>query len=728
MSGRDSNISSSLAQETVDVDSGRALRGPETTAGRVATVLAVVIALVHIYFNTFGTWSEIRVNVIHFGGFGALCALIYPAFAARTPRGARIALVIDIVLALLALSCIAYLLLGEESFYARNANFLWYDWFFTILAPLLVLEFVRRTTGLLIPAMMVTAFTYVVIWGKYVPGMLTFPGLSLETMLYRTFHTDDGMLGNIASISATYVFMFVLFGAFLTRSGAGDFIIDLARALAQRLVGGPGFVAVIGSSLMGTISGSTVANVAATGVITIPMMKRAGFPPRFAAATEAAASTGGQIMPPIMGAGAFVMASYTNIPYLTIVAVSVIPAILYFWSVSCFVRIEAKRLDLRPAETSAPTVASVLRRGGLQFFLPIAVLMGLLISGYTPTYAAGFAIAALVAASWLRKGHGMGPRAVVEALNKGARDMTLTAVLLVGVGVVVNAISTTGIGNTFSLMINEWAGGSLLIALILIALASLVLGMGLPVTASYIVLATLSAPALADLISQSELIGAVASGNLPDAAKAMLMLVAPERMAEIGQPMTTEAAAALVAKLPPDLVRTFKDQALSKETLLVALLSAHMIIFWLSQDSGVTPPVCLTAFAAAAIAKTPPMATGFTALKVAKGLYIVPFLFAYTPLMAGNIWHDLQVGFFALFGIYALAGAIDGHLESPVPLLVRPLLFILGCLMMWPHAILLHVVGLVLFLAYLGYNIHVSRRTTAAISARLQPGTNVPQV
>ena len=237
--------------------------------------------------------------------------------------------------------------------------------------------------------------------------MLTFPGLSLETMLYRTFHTDDGMLGNIASISATYVFMFVLFGAFLTRSGAGDFIMELAQALARRLIGGPGFVAVIGSALMGTISGSTVANVAATGVITIPMMKRAGFPPRFAAATEAAASTGGQIMPPIMGAGAFVMASYTNIPYMTIVSVSILPAILYFWSVACFVRIEAKRQGLEPETGEGPGVRAVLKRGGLQFFVPIAVLMALLIYGFTPTYAAGIGIIALIAASWLRKGGGM---------------------------------------------------------------------------------------------------------------------------------------------------------------------------------------------------------------------------------------------------------------------------------------------------------------------------------
>jgi TRAP transporter 4TM/12TM fusion protein len=704
------------ADGPLDVDSGRVLRGPSSPAGKVAMMGGAVLALIHIYLNTLGTWSEIWVNVLHFGGFGALCALTYPAWQARSAAGARAALALDVLLALLSLSLIAYLMLGERSFFDRNARFEWYDWAFTALAPLLALEFIRRTTGLLIPAIMVTAFSYVVLWGKFVPGMLTFPGLTLETMLYRTFYTDDGMFGNIASISATYVFMFVLFGAFLNRSGAGEFIIDFARALARRMVGGPGYVAVIGSALMGTISGSTVANVAATGVITIPMMQRAGFRPKFAAATEAAASTGGQIMPPIMGAGAFVMASYTGIPYLTIIAVSVLPAMLYFWSVAVYVRIEAKRQGLVAHDPDAPTIAEAFRRGGLQFFLPISVLMGLLMVGFTPTYCAGAGIVALIGASWLRRGYGMGPRAVFEALAKGASDMVLTAVLLVGVGVVVNAIATTGIGNTFSLMINQWAGGSLFVALVLIALASLVLGMGLPVTASYVVLATLSAPALAELISQSSVIQAVAAGTIGDQAKAILMLVAPDRMDVIGQPMSLEAAAALVALVPPDIGRSFAEGALSREALTIALLSAHMIIFWLSQDSGVTPPVCLTAFAAAAIARTPPMATGFVAWKVAKGLYIVPFLFAYTPLLGGNLWHDLEVSFFALFAIYALAGAIDGHLEAPVGWITRGVLFAAGLALMWPEMRVAHLTGLAVVVVVVATNLRLARLREAIVA------------
>jgi len=701
------------ATAEIDIDSGRVLRGPGTLARRAVMIGGALLAALSIYLNALGTWSESWVNVVHFGGFGALCALSYPAMQARTAAGARLVLLGDVVLAVLSLSLIAYMMLGEESFFARNAEFRWYDWVFTALAPLLAMEFIRRTTGLLIPAIMITAFTYVVLWGKYVPGMLTFPGLTLETMLYRTFYTDDGMLGNIASISATYVFMFVLFGAFLNKSGAGEFIIDFARALARRMVGGPGYVAVIGSALMGTISGSTVANVAATGVITIPMMKRAGFRPKFAAAVEASASTGGQIMPPIMGAGAFVMASYTGIPYLTIVAVSLLPALLYFWSVAVYVRIEAKRHNLAAIDPDAPSMGEALRRGGLQFFLPIGVLMGLLMAGFTPTYCAGAGILALIAASWLRKGYGMGPREVVEALSKGSSDMILTAVLLVGVGVVVNAIATTGIGNTFSLMINTWAGGNLLVALVLIALASLVLGMGLPVTASYVVLATLSAPALADLIAQSNLVEAVASGQIGDQAKAILMLVAPDHMAQIGQPMSLEAAQAMIALVPPDIARSFKEAALPAETLTIALLSAHMIIFWLSQDSGVTPPVCLTAFAAAAIARTPPMATGFVAWKVAKGLYIVPFLFAYTPMLGGSLWFDLEVSLFALFAIYAIAGAIDGHLEAPVPWLMRGILFAAGVALLWPNALWLHLAGMVVVIAGFAMNVTAARRAAA---------------
>jgi len=687
-------------------------RGSATWPGRAAYWLGVGLALLHIYFNTLGTMSELRVSAVHFGGFGLMCALLYPAWHAKTRAGQRWALALDMLLGAAAVSCVAYLFLGEDSFALRNASFLWYDWIFTAIAVVLAIEFTRRTTGWIIPLIIVTAFTYVVWWGKYVPGMLTFPGLSLEITLYRSFYSDDGMLGLIATISSTFVIMFILFGAFLTRSGAGDFIVDFARAVAGRLIGGPGFVAVLGSALMGTISGSSVANTVSTGVITIPLMKRAGFPARFAAGVEAAASTGGQLMPPIMGAGAFVMASYTQISYLTIAAVSVLPAILYFVSVACYVRIQAKRLGLTATvDEDTPTIGAVMKRGGMLFFLPISVLVGLLIYGFTPTYCAGAAIVAVVVASWLAPGRrGMGPREIIDALAMGARNMVVTATLLIAIGLVVLTVATTGLGNTFSLMISQWSGGSLMIALALVALASLVLGMGLPVTASYIVLATLSAPAIANMITHQELVTAFMAGNIPDAAKAVLMLVAPDKTAAIGQAMSYDTASALAAAIPQEMRSVVVEQTLSAAELTGALLAAHMIIFWLSQDSSITPPVCLTAFAAAAIARSPPMATGFTAWRLAKGLYIVPLLFAYTPFINADLWTDFQISFFAAFGIYALAASSELWMEARLPIPLAIVLAGTGVALLWPTSMWVNFAGLAVFLAIFAHNVWQDRR------------------
>ncbi|KPM85622.1 C4-dicarboxylate ABC transporter permease, partial [Vibrio alginolyticus] len=224
-------------------------------------------------------------------------------------------------------------------------------------------------------------------------------------------------------------------------------------------------------------SGSAVANTVSTGVITIPLMRKAGFPARFAAGVEASASTGGQLMPPVMGAGAFIMASYTQVSYLTIIGVAALPALLYFLSVAMFVRIEAKRSNAQQLEDpDAPGIVEVLKKGW-HFLLPLIVLVWALIYGFTPTYAAGIAIASVIVASWLSK-QPMTPKTIVEALVQGTRNMITTGILLITVGLIINVVSTTGIGNIFSLMITDWAGGSLLVTIVLIAIASLILGMG----------------------------------------------------------------------------------------------------------------------------------------------------------------------------------------------------------------------------------------------------------
>lgn len=685
--------------------------------GRVLFAFAIVVALAHLYFNTLSTLPTLWTSAMHFGFFGVLCALSVPMARPEGAGARRLVLTLDVILALAAAGCAIYLMAFEDALYARGVTFVASDWVVSIVAVALILEFARRTTGWFIPVLCLVALTYVAWWGQYVDGIFNFPGLSWETVLFRSYLGGEGMLGTIARISWTYVFMFILFGAFLVKSGAGDFIIELARCAAGRFVGGPGFVAVFSSGLMGSVSGSSVANTVSTGVITIPLMRKAGFPPRFAAGVEAAASTGGQLMPPVMGAGAFIMASYTQVSYLTIIGVAALPALLYFLSVAMFVRIEAKRSNAQHlADPDAPRIGAVLKNGW-HFLLPLGVLVGALVQGFTPTYAAGIAILSVIVASWLSK-QPMGPRAILDALVLGSRNMITTAILLITVGLIVNVVSTTGIGNTFSLMITDWAGGSLLVTIVLIAIASLILGMGLPVTASYIVLGTLSAPALYNLIAHDQLLDLLVAGNLPEQAKAIFMIAAPDQLSALSGPMDMAGAQALLEKVPDTFQSQLYEQALSPHLLTMSLVAAHMVIFWLSQDSNVTPPVCLTAFAAAAIAGTPQMRTGFTAWKIAKGLYIVPLLFVWSPLITGTPLEMLTVFVFALFGIYAIIAGLEGYLEHELPWWLRLLMFPVGALMLWPHGMLaVDLAGVAIFVAVLLWSARQGRDRRAAALA-----------
>jgi len=270
---------------------------------------------------------------------------------------------------------------------------------------------------------------------------------------------------------------------------------------------------------------------------------------------------------------------------------------------------------------------------------------------------------------------------------------------------VINVISTTGIGNTFSLMIDGWSNGDLLTMLVLIALASLVLGMGLPVTAAYIVLGTLSAPALYKLLAENQLLELMMSGQLPEQAKAIFMLAAPDKLELLNAPMALSTAQEMVALVPADFMETLLEQSLGIEAVGLALLGAHLIIFWLSQDSNVTPPVCLTAFAAATIAKTPPMRTGMMAWKIAKGLYLVPLLIAYTGLVSWDVAEVLTVGAFAIVGTYAMIGAIEGYLEGPLNVLLRVVLLATGVALVWHNVpIWARLIACVVFVAVFVYS------------------------
>ncbi|MEM6382865.1 MAG: TRAP transporter fused permease subunit [Pseudomonadota bacterium] len=675
--------------------------------------LALAVSIFHLYANFQGTLSTFWLTGIHFAGFAMLASLRYPMIRTRSPKAKQLVLAIDIAFGVIVSVSTLLLIASENAIYARGVTLAPQEWVWAIIVIIGAVELTRRATGLIIPILILLALSYPAFWGQYLDNVFRFGGLSVETIVFRTIFTDEGMFGTIANISATFVFLFILFGAFLVRSGAGEFIIDLARAVAGKLIGGPGYVAVFSSGLTGTISGSAVANTVSTGVITIPLMRRSGFPPKFAAGVEAASSTGGQLMPPIMGAGAFVMASYTQIPYLDIVAVSFLPAIVYFLSVGFFVRIEAKKLNMQIADEDAPSAWDVLKRGGPAFLIPVATLIGLLIYGFTPVYAAIWAIASVIVSSWLTPNK-MGPKAILEALILGAKNMIMTGVLLVAVGAMVNVIAMTGIGNTFSLMIADWAGGNLLIAIALIALASLVLGMGLPVTAAYIVLATLSAPALHALIQNAHLTQALIDGTIPEIARMSFMLADPNLPALLAEPMAPEAARAVVQDMPQELLNVVYPQVHDPALITTALLSAHMIIFWLSQDSNVTPPVCLTAFAAAAIAKTKPMATGVMSWKLAKGLYLMPVLFAYTNFLGGDFLESIFIFMAATLGVYALGAAIEGHMEYPLNWPLRILTAVSGVALMWPNTPLLETAGALVVLGILAWSIKKDRERQGA--------------
>jgi TRAP transporter 4TM/12TM fusion protein len=507
--------------------------------------------------------------------------------------------------------------------------------------------------------MTVVAITYVAWWGRYADGMFHFPGLTWETVLYRSYYGLDGMFGPIAQISSTYVYMFVLFGAFLVRSGAGEFIIDLARVAAGRFVGGPGQVAVLASGLMGSISGSSVANVVTTGAFTIPLMKRTGFKPHNAGAIEAIASTGGQFMPPIMGAGVFILATLTQTSYLSIALMNVIPAVIFFVFLLAMVDLQAIRAGLQglpPEET--PNTLAVLRRGW-HFFVPLIVVIGLLFAGYSPDFGAFWGTVSAAALSWCRRETRMGPDAILKALIGGAQSNTSAGAAIGTLGIIIGGIVLAGLGLKFSAVLVDFSGGSLLACVALVTLISIIIGMGSSTTGSYIILSVVAAPALIKL----------------------------------GVPM----------------------------------IAAHLAVFYAACLSTITPPVCVSAFAAAAIAGADPMRTGFAALKFGATLMIIPFSFAYVPelLLQGTPVAIVHAATAYLLGNLALAMGLQGaeFFGGLIAPWRRGLFFAAAFFLMFPTSLIMDALGLVLLaVAWSGaLLLPLLRRTAAALGPGRQP-------
>jgi len=674
----------------------------------------VAFGLWHVVTNVYliepGKWQ----NAIHFAGFAFLASIIHSPFKSRVQSS--FAWGFDIVYGLVVAAAALWVAGAENAVYERSLAVTgsgWqltvFDWTAGALLIFACIDLSRRVSGWVIPILVILALSYILFLGTMMPGVFRAASLPVDDVLFRTLYNDEGVLGILAGISSTNITLFMIFGGFLVVSGAANFVIELAKLVAGRIKGGAAFVAVLASALTGTISGSAIANTASTGVITIPLMKANGFRPKFAAGVEAASSTGGQLMPPIMGAGAFVMASYTSIPYGTIVAVSVVPAILYFMSVAFIVRIEAVKYDAG-SEIDMTIDRGKLLSGGLVFIIPLTVMISMLLGGVTPAYAACYAIASLILTSWatsllalitpdgLFKPVAMGPLKIAEAFSSGIRSSVLTAILLVTIGIMNNAIVTSGVGNGFSLMIAQWSQGSMALAILLVALASLVLGMGLPVTAAYIILAILTAPALAGIMSDTLIVEQLVNGITDPAKQAVFFLVNHPNTALIAEGMSRPEAWELIAAIPFEVAISIRPVLVDPAAATTFLLTAHLIIFWLSQDSNVTPPVCLAAFTAAGIAGSRPMATGFESWKIAKGLYIVPLMFAYTPLISGSFIEVIQIGAFGLFGIYATNALIQQYSEGPIGIPGNIGLLVGAALAFWPLMLLANIAGAALIL------------------------------
>jgi len=458
----------------------------------ICSIIAVAFSVFEIWANSFSFLPTLKLNTIHLAFLMFLCFLMYPARrgAARDKVPA-----IDWIFAILGAGCALYFCLSFDALYNRGMIPLPRDYVVAVVGLLLVLEAGRRSTGPILPVLAIIFLLYAR-YGQYVPGVFAHGGFPWSRVVSRMFMTDAGVFGTTITISSTYLFLFVLFGEFLAKSGVGDFFNDFAFSLIGHRRGGPAQVSVISSALMGTISGSSIANVATTGSFTIPLMKRIGYTPDFAGAVEATASTGGMIMPPIMGAAAFLMAGFLGVPYTTIMVAGIIPAILYYLSLLFVIDMEAQQRGLLGLPKSdLPKLWEVLRDKGYRV-IPVLVIIYALVTGLTAITSAFAGLVSTVLVSLFNSKSRMGLKKIVEALAGAGRSIVPIGLACAVVGIIVGVTGMTALGSVVAYNMINLSRGVTLLALVFVLLASLVASMGLPATACYVVVATIAAPAL----------------------------------------------------------------------------------------------------------------------------------------------------------------------------------------------------------------------------------------
>lgn len=598
----------------LEVESGNRLEHLPGWTQKMVAVVAIIWTVFQVYTALTGLFPAMiqRMTTLSFGLF--LCFVCFKMKKNDTNKVP----VYDWILAIASVAIDVYIITTFDTLTKRGGNPTRLDIMFGILLILLVLEATRRAVGkpLVIVAILFLLYAY---FGPYLPGAISHRGYSINRISSQMFLTAEGIFGTPMSVMTTFVYSFVVFGCFLEVTGGAKLFINLAFALTGKFAGGPAKTAVVASGLLGTISGSGLANVVTTGTFTIPLMKTCGYDPTFAGGVEASSSSAGQIMPPVMGAAAFIMAETTGIPYLQICIAAAIPAVLYYMCVMLSVDFEARRCHLKTvAREEVPDLLPTLKRC-YPLLLPIATLIVMLCIGFTPLKASIYATAAMILTSFLSKETRLNGKRTFEALTKSAYNSVTVCVACAVCGIVTGVITLTGLGLKLSDLILTASGGDLFLTLLLTMIASIILGMGLPTTAKYIVLSAIAAPALVKL----------------------------------GVP----------------------------------LVGAHLFILYFGVIAEVTPPVALTSYAAAAVAKAPGVKTALQGLKISIGAFFIPFMFCYYPslLFVDVTPAGLFAGFYSAFiGMICLCGCSIGYFFGPLKLWKRIFMFLGVVLLLHP--------------------------------------------
>lgn len=614
-------------------------RNPQNFMKHIIYFGLLAFTLFQVYTAIFGQFPAQIQRTVHIGFALTFVFLLFPASRKLSKRTIPF---YDYILAVIAIGVGSYWVINYDRLVQSLGQLQTMDFYIGILAVIIVLEGARRAVGLPI-TIIAGLFLLYAFYGPYMPDFMAHRGQSLDSIVNLMFFSTDGILGTPLAVSSTFIFAFLLFGAFLVKTGVGEYFNDLAISVAGKLVGGPAKVAIFSSALQGTISGSSVANVVTSGSYTIPMMKRLGYNKNFAGAVEASASTGGQLMPPIMGAAAFLMVEFIGrgVTYWDIAKAAAIPAILYFTGIWIMTHFEAKRLGLRGLkDEEMPDRSKVFKK--IYLLIPIVLIIILMMSGVPVIHAALYGIISCIIVGFINPDVKFGLKEIIDGMVDGARSALAVAAATACAGIIVGVVVKTGLGLSLANSLVKLAGGSILLTLFFVMIASLILGMGAPTTANYVITSTIAAPAI-------------------------------------------------IALLAPDVPASAAP--------LIVVLSAHFFVFYFGIIADITPPVALAAFAASGISGGDPIRTGVNSAKLAIAAFIIPYMIVFSPallMIDVTIWQILWVVFTAVMGMIAIGVGIIGYWYRPVSWIERIVLLAAGLAMIYPES-LSDTIGLIVF-------------------------------